>query len=129
MRYRFRLTRLQTAERSIRATDEESALKKLRSELREPYALLGGWQQSGEVEIELLDAEDTIYGSPLPVDQNGPLLFSIKDAAAQLGISRGTMYELVNRGEIESISLGRRRLVPRAKLAEFVENRVSEGGR
>ena len=79
MRYRFRLTRLQTAERSIRATDEELALQKLRRELQEPYALLGGWQQAGEVQIELLEAEDTVFRSPLPADNDGP--FSIKDAA------------------------------------------------
>lgn len=98
-------------------------MRKLRSELREPLALIGGWRQSGEVDVQLVAAEDTIYGSPMPVDERGPLLFSVKDAAVQLGVSRGTMYELINTGEVESISLGRRRLVPRQKLAEFVENK------
>jgi len=36
MRYRFRLIRTQTAERTIRASDEDSAMKELREELDGP---------------------------------------------------------------------------------------------
>ena len=128
MRYRFLLSRVQTAERSIRAADEEAALQKLRTELQQPYALIGGWQQSGEVSIELLGVEDTYQGSPLPADKDGPLLLSVKDAATYLGISRGLLYELINSGEIQAIFLGRRRLIPRSKLHEFIEQQLRNHG-
>ena len=122
MRYRFRISRLQTADRTIQAKTEESALNKLRAELREPYGLIGGWQQSGEIEIELVGTEDTYQGGrPLPVDKDGPLLLSVKDAATLLGISRTSLYQMIQTGEIESLTLGSRRLISRTKLHDFVE--------
>jgi len=48
------------------------------------------------------------------------LVFTVAEAAWLLGISRAFAYELVARGEIPVISLGRRRLVPRIALLDLV---------
>lgn len=40
-----------------------------------------------------------------------PLLCSIPDAAAALGLGRSKVYELIGEGRLETISIGRRRLV------------------
>ncbi|MEX2268515.1 MAG: helix-turn-helix domain-containing protein [Acidimicrobiia bacterium] len=48
------------------------------------------------------------------------LVFSIPEAALLLGISRALAYELARRGEVPTMQLGRRRVVPRAALARFV---------
>jgi excisionase family DNA binding protein len=48
------------------------------------------------------------------------LVLSVEEAAAALGISRAFAYEAVQRGEIPSIRIGRRILVPRAKLERFL---------
>ena len=48
------------------------------------------------------------------------LTMSVTQAANWLGISRAFAYELVARGEIPSIRLGRRVLVPTKRLFEFV---------
>lgn len=42
--------------------------------------------------------------------------YSVVDAAHQLGISRSRLYELIADGELETIQIGRRRLVPAAAL-------------
>jgi excisionase family DNA binding protein len=56
-----------------------------------------------------------------PGQREDRLVYSVPEAAALLGISRAFAYELVARGELPVICLGRRRLVPRAALREFVE--------
>jgi excisionase family DNA binding protein len=44
------------------------------------------------------------------------LTFTVDEAAYLLNISRGLAYELVARGELESIRLGRRIVIPRMVL-------------
>ena len=48
------------------------------------------------------------------------LTMRVEDAAALLGISRGLAYELVNRGELPALRLGRRLVVPTSALEELV---------
>jgi excisionase family DNA binding protein len=48
------------------------------------------------------------------------LTISVEDAARLLDISRGLAYEAARRGELPTIRLGRRLLVPRARLLELV---------
>lgn len=43
------------------------------------------------------------------------------DAARALGIGRNAVYEAVARGDIPSIRVGKRILVPRAALAKLLE--------
>jgi excisionase family DNA binding protein len=38
-----------------------------------------------------------------------------------LGISRGLAYDAAGRGEIPTVKIGRRLLVPRARLLELIE--------
>jgi excisionase family DNA binding protein len=45
---------------------------------------------------------------------------SVPDAARVLGIGRALAYRAVRRGEIPSIRIGRRYLVPRAALARLL---------
>ena len=47
------------------------------------------------------------------------LVYSVAEAGALLGISRAFAYELVARGELPVIRLGRRRLVPKAALSSL----------
>ncbi len=56
------------------------------------------------------------------VDANGDrrLVFSVEETAVLLGISRAFAYELVARGEIPSLRLGRRIVVPRLAIDELL---------
>jgi len=51
------------------------------------------------------------------------LLFTIAQAGEALGLGRSKLLELVYAGEIESLTVGRRRYIRREELAAFVERR------
>ncbi len=57
-----------------------------------------------------------------------PLLVSIHEAAHRIGIGRDRCYELVRRGELRSVLVGRRRrLVVAADLEAWINRTASEG--
>ena len=57
------------------------------------------------------------------------LVVTVPEAAAMLSISRSLAYELVRRGELASIRLGRRLVVPKVALSELIErHRVGDPG-
>lgn len=49
-----------------------------------------------------------------------PLLLSVDDAAKVLGIGHAKVWELIATEEIESVRIGRRRLIPAEALGDFV---------
>jgi excisionase family DNA binding protein len=49
------------------------------------------------------------------------LLYPLVEAAELLGIGRTLLYEELASGNIEAVSVGRRRLIPRQALEEYVE--------
>lgn len=55
------------------------------------------------------------------------LALSVEEAGALLGISRDLAYDLVARGELPSVRLGRRLVVPRRTLEEAL-GRLAEAG-
>ncbi len=57
---------------------------------------------------------------PVPTGPVRKLTYTVPEAASMLGISRSTAYECVRRGEIPSLTLGRRVLITRAQLEQLV---------
>ena len=57
------------------------------------------------------------------------LAISVNEAAALLGISRPTMYELIHREDFPSFQIGRRTLISWVRLAEWVEAQASKNER
>jgi len=53
------------------------------------------------------------------------LTFTVDEAAFLLNISRGLAYELVARGELGSIRLGRRIVIPRVVLEELTGTTIN----
>jgi excisionase family DNA binding protein len=58
---------------------------------------------------------------------SGRLTYSVEEAARTLGISRGLAYEAARNGDLPTIKLGRRLLVPRARLEELLGIRNGDG--
>ena len=57
-----------------------------------------------------------------------PLTVTVEEAGRLLGVSRGVAYEAARSGQLPTIRLGRRILVPRARLLELVgENAPTNG--
>ena len=51
----------------------------------------------------------------------GPALYTVLDAARALALGRTKVYELIASGELESVRVGRRRLVPAHAIADLVD--------
>lgn len=54
--------------------------------------------------------------------------YGIDDACRLLGISRVMLYRLLGTGEIASIKVGRRRLITRRALEQFIARQEREQG-
>ena len=52
--------------------------------------------------------------------RGGRLTFTVEETAALLGISRGSAYEAVRRGELPAIRIGHRLLVPVVALNQLL---------
>lgn len=59
---------------------------------------------------------------------NDRLTMTVPEVAETFGISRAHAYELVRLGRIPSLRLGRRLVVPKKALEEFLERACSLGG-
>jgi excisionase family DNA binding protein len=55
------------------------------------------------------------------------LTLTVEEAATMLGISRAFAYEAVNRGEIPSVRIGRRVLIPRSALDRLLDTNNGQG--
>ena len=49
------------------------------------------------------------------------MLVTVSEAAALLGVGRSFAYELVQRGDLPSVKLGRARRVPVAEVRRYIE--------
>lgn len=54
-----------------------------------------------------------------------PLLVSLDDAAARLGIGMTSLYGLMNSGALKPVKIGRRVLISARELEEFVSRLVA----
>lgn len=50
-----------------------------------------------------------------------PLLLDLPTAGRLLGVSKWTLYELIQSGDLPSVKLHSRRLIPRVDLEDFVQ--------
>ena len=57
--------------------------------------------------------------------QSLTLLLTIEEVAEQLRLGRTRTYQLVMSGQIQSVTIGRRRLVPRESLKVYVDGLIS----
>jgi excisionase family DNA binding protein len=48
------------------------------------------------------------------------LTYTVEEAARAIGVSRGLAYELVRRGDLRTVHVGRRVLVPREAVRDFL---------
>lgn len=59
-----------------------------------------------------------------PTKQIRRRTYTVAEAALLIGVSRSTAYELVARGELRAIRLGRRWVVPVSTVAEIVGDEI-----
>ncbi len=59
-------------------------------------------------------------------DEQHQLLLRIPDAAERLSVGRSTVYELIQRGELPTVHIGRSVRIPAAAVRAWVERRAAE---
>lgn len=126
MRYKVVVTRVQVAERFIRATSEEVAAEKAQAEFDCPYGNFGSWKTTTS-EIDVVEAEQTTVIGPMHLSADGPMLLSLKDAAKSLGISYSTLYQMTVQSDIEWVGIGNRKYIARELLMEFIRANTHRG--
>lgn len=52
-------------------------------------------------------------------------LLDIETAAKELGISRSLVYKLMNSGQLRSIKVGVRRMIPATAVDDFIAERLA----
>ena len=70
----------------------------------------------------------TTFGTPEALMRGERLTMSVEEAGETLGISRSLAYDLVRRGELPSLRLGRRLVVPVRALEALVEQAAATAG-
>jgi excisionase family DNA binding protein len=68
---------------------------------------------------------ETTGSHEAPSMQHLPKCISIIEAAKALSVSRSKVFELVGSGELLSIKIGRRKVIPIAGLQEFIDRAVA----
>jgi excisionase family DNA binding protein len=60
-----------------------------------------------------------------------PDFLSVEETGTYLGLGRSTMYELLRRKDLHHVRFGRRILIPRAAIQQYVcgESNALQGGR
>lgn len=53
-----------------------------------------------------------------------PLAHRIPDACRRLGVGRSSLYELIKAGEVKTIKIGSRTLIPEAELQKVISSRM-----
>ena len=72
-------------------------------------------------------AQPPIAPPPPPARDRTPrLAYSIKDAATALGISRSTLYRLINEGELRTLRIAGRRLIQAADIEAMLSRGQSQ---
>ena len=62
------------------------------------------------------------------VMQPAKLVYTPREAACLLGLSRSSLYEAIRVGVIPALRVGRRLLVPKAALERLLERSLEAGG-
>ncbi len=53
-----------------------------------------------------------------------PLAHRIPEACRRLGVGRSSLYELIKSGEVKTIKIGTRTLVPETELQKVINSRL-----
>jgi|LSQX01.2.fsa_nt_gb excisionase family DNA binding protein len=58
---------------------------------------------------------------------DSPLALTVKDVAHELQVSEWQVYELIRQGQLPHVQIGRRKIVPRKALEQWLERRCKNG--
>ena len=74
--------------------------------------------------IPISNANLEFYNESIPEQTGSKEVLTVSEAAEILRISKPCMYELAESGEIRSVKVGRRILISRTSLMEFISGKA-----
>ena len=63
-----------------------------------------------------------------PESNPARVAYSVEETAQALGIGRGLVFQLLREGQLKSIRLGKRRLIPAVELQAFMDRQAQKVG-
>ena len=57
------------------------------------------------------------------MNEDDKLLLSVNDALYMMSISRRTFYGLINSGQLESLKIGSKRLMPKDSIEKYIKDK------
>ena len=84
--------------------------------------------------LNKIDAATPVIKVPVKAPESAPAesaqpqktMLSVGEAGEMLGISRQLAYQLANRDDFPCLRIGKRMLIPRSKLIEWVDNHCGQ---
>lgn len=77
------------------------------------------------LQLEYPPGSPSVPAVTVPSDE--PLLCRVGEAARLLAVGETTVWELIAQGDLESFTIGARRVVTRAGIEAYVRRRLAEG--
>jgi excisionase family DNA binding protein len=68
----------------------------------------------------------SLQGMNMNREPDATRLLTVSEACERLQVSRPTLYGLIRRGELRTITIGRSRRIPLSALNRFVEHALDE---
>ena len=59
------------------------------------------------------------------MNEDDKLLLSGNDALYMMSISRRTLYGLINSGQLESLKIGSKMLIPKDSIEKYIKDKIS----
>lgn len=87
-----------------------------------PTSIRVAFQGDAEIDLQI---DPQLLKLPIPDSSDvavdgGQLLYRVSEAAQALRVSRTTMFQLIKRGDLDSVLVGKSRRIPREALDEYI---------
>ena len=76
--------------------------------------------------LSKIEADTPKINPSFDTEQSQKLMLSVEEAGELLGVSRQIAYQLIHRDDFPCLRIGRRALVPRHKLVEWINNHCGQ---
>lgn len=74
----------------------------------------------------MLSATNSSTAIDKSIPQQGPMLYRVKDFADVTSLSKTTIYDLINAGQIKTVKIGRSTRITRGELERFITTLENE---
>jgi excisionase family DNA binding protein len=90
---------------------------------------VGYWELHRFLEggIERISLNHGLFRGKESPQMNTPIAMSPRDAATSIGVSRSTLYRLIDSGQLRTVKIGRRTLIPSSSLLALIDDSEVRG--